>query len=204
MIQKTVIILLFSIISNMLPAQQPFVVRLKDSSKLTIHGSTNINTFSFQQTGDRIHQKEVILTSQRKGNRIETGKHQIGLEVKSFKSEDRVAQIAFYRMMKTDRFPQLYIRLTQFDTMGTKAGQVHGKAMVDITITGITRAYEIPVTTERSQQNWRFTGKKKLTIKDFGLIPPEAMFGLLKVSEWIEIDIDLYCEVQGTHTIANN
>jgi hypothetical protein len=33
-----------------------------------------------------------------------------------------------------------------------------------------------------------------MTIRDFGIEPPVALLGLVRVSEWIEIDFDLVCE----------
>lgn len=184
-------------------SQQPFVVRLKESSQLTINGSTNINTFSFHQSGDKMKQREVTLTGKMNGNRIEASKHQVGIAVREFKSADKIAQVAFYSMMKTDQYPSLYIRLLHYDLIQTGSKTTKGKAYVDITIVGKTQRYEIPVSTERNGSNWRFTGSKRLTIKDFGLTPPEPVFGLVKVSDWIDIQLDLHCIIENDQLATN-
>lgn len=196
-------ILLFVSLSITVSSQQALTVKLKENSKLTINGSTNINTFSFHQTGDKMKQREISLTSKLTGNRLEAGKHQVGIEVREFKSADPIAQVAFYKMMKTDEYPSLYIRLINYELTHSEANNSKGKATVDITIVGKTLRYEIPVTTGRNSNIWRFKGNKRLTIKDFGLTPPEPVFGMVKVSEWIDIYMDLHCAIDGVQLVSN-
>lgn len=196
-------ILLFVSLSITLSSQQALTVKLKENSKLTINGSTNINTFSFHQTGDKMKQREISLTSKLTGNRLEAGKHQVGIEVREFKSADPIAQVAFYKMMKTDEYPSLYIRLINYELTHSEANNSKGKATVDITIVGKTLRYEIPLTTGRNSNIWRFKGNKRLSIKDFGLTPPEPVFGMVKVSEWIDIYMDLHCAIDGVQLVSN-
>lgn len=196
-------ILLFVSLSITVSSQQALTVKLKENSKLTINGSTNINTFSFHQTGDKMKQREISLTSKLTGNRLEAGKHQVGIEVREFKSADPIAQVAFYKMMKTDEYPSLYIRLINYELTHSEANNSKGKATVDITIVGKTLRYEIPVTTGRNSNIWRFKGNKRLSIKDFGLTPPEPVFGMVKVSEWIDIYMDLHCAIDGVQLVSN-
>ena len=196
-------ILLFVSLSITVSSQQALTVKLNENSKLTINGSTNINTFSFHQTGDKMKQREISLTSKLTGNRLEAGKHQVGIEVREFKSADPIAQVAFYKMMKTDEYPSLYIRLINYELTHSEANNSKGKATVDITIVGKTLRYEIPVTTGRNSNIWRFKGNKRLSIKDFGLTPPEPVFGMVKVSEWIDIYMDLHCAIDGVQLVSN-
>ncbi len=196
-------ILLFVSLAIPANSQQAVTVKLNENSKLTINGSTNVNTFSFHQTGDKMKQREISLTSKLNGSQLEAGKHQVGIEVREFKSADPIAQVAFYKMMKTDKYPSLYIRLINYEPSHSGAKTSKGKATVDITIVGKTVRYEIPVTTGRNSNNWQFTGNKRLTIKDFGITPPEPMFGMVKVSEWIDIHMDLHCAIEGVQLVSN-
>ncbi len=59
-----------------------------------------------------------------------------------------------------------------------------------ITLTGETRSYDIPFKAFKNGSEISGEGVIKLTIKDFGLTPPVAMLGLVKISEWIEIRIN--------------
>jgi len=36
---------------------------------------------------------------------------------------------------------------------------------------------------------------KKISIRDFGLTPISQMMGLIKVSEWIDIDFHMICKI---------
>jgi polyisoprenoid-binding protein YceI len=62
-------------------------------------------------------------------------------------------------------------------------------ASLDLTITGQTKSYNIPFETNRSDKRFHLKGKKRINIRDFGLEPPITMLGMIRVSEWIDIEI---------------
>ncbi len=63
--------------------------------------------------------------------------------------------------------------------------------MINITITDVTKQYSLPFSASLFNNYLSADGKLKLTIKDFGLIPPVEMFGLVKTNEWLEIDLKI-------------
>ena len=40
-----------------------------------------------------------------------------------------------------------------------------------------------------------FTSENKMALRDFGLDPPVEMMGLIRVSEWINIDFNIICRI---------
>jgi len=177
-------------------AQNNVVVELKGNSVLSIYGSTNLLTFRLEQYGDRILSKKIALTANLTDNKLFLSENKLSIGIKNFKSDNLIAQNEFYKLMMADKFPYLYLHLIYFEAASyAKKSYDEGKALVNITITGVTKQYEIPVTATKKGEIITLKGKKKMTIRDFDLVPPVAMLGLIKVSEWIEIDFCLYCRV---------
>lgn len=176
--------------------QNNVVVELKGNSVLYVHGSTNLLTFTLEQYGDRILTKKIALTANLIDNKLFLSENKLSIAIKNFKSNNLIAQNEFYKLMMADKFPNLYLHLIYFvPSINSKNSYDEGIALINITITGVTRQYEIPVNSSQKGDIITLTGKKKMTIRDFGLTPPIAMLGLIKVSEWIEIDFRLYCRV---------
>ncbi|MBC7523493.1 MAG: hypothetical protein H7239_03540 [Flavobacterium sp.] len=67
--------------------------------------------------------------------------------------------------------------------------------MINITITGKTRYYTIPITFVSNLDLYVINGSKKLTIKDFERTSTTKMMGIIKVSEWIDIDFHIICKI---------
>jgi hypothetical protein len=78
----------------------------------------------------------------------------------------------------------------------------NGNALVSITITGVTRHYSIPISLNSNDEIYTVNGIKKLSIRDFGLTPQSKMMGMIKVSEWIDIDFHMICKISTAGDVA--
>jgi hypothetical protein len=74
--------------------------------------------------------------------------------------------------------------------------------MASITITGITKYYSIPISFTNNGDLYTVNGNKKLSIRDFGLTPQNKMMGLIKVSEWIDIDFHMIYKINSEKDLA--
>lgn len=84
---------------------------------------------------------------------------------------------------------------------------IKGNAYANITITGITKQYCFPISSDSDGENYFLNGRKNISIRDFGLIPPVEMMGLIKVSEWIDLDFHIVCKIalnKADQTAYNN
>lgn len=177
--------------------QAKAVVDLQKNSELTVHGSTNLLNFRLKQSGDKIMDKPLVITAKQNGNRIYLSENKLSIVVENFKSDNFIAQSEFYKLMQTEKYPKLHIEIDYFEMNRDEHGKIKGgNALLNINITGVNRKYVFPVTTGKDGDLIMATGKKKLTIRDFGLIPPVAMLGMVRVSEWIVIDFDIHCKVR--------
>lgn len=185
------------IISLSTTAQTVVSAEIQKNSSLTIKGSTNIVPFKIYQNGDKLSRgKFAILTTQNQ-NKIFVSQNQLSVIVKNFASNNVMALKDFLKLLKSDLYPTLQVQLNYLDLqpISEKGKTYNGQALVNITITGKTRHYSIPITFVSNGDVYTVNGSKKLSILDFGLTPETKMMGMIKVSEWIDIDFHIICKI---------
>jgi len=170
---------------------------LMESTLIEIDGSTNISKFKLTFRGNDFPQSSYLLPVSMSGNTMSAGRSRLSLEVKKFKSSNPIAQSGFYKLMKADEFPQMSIEPVSIELYpGYNSTSAKGIAKVKIMITGNTREYSIPFAYSSENGIQTATGKLRMTIRDFGLVPPTEMMGMVKTSEWIEIYLKLDFKIQ--------
>lgn len=65
-----------------------------------------------------------------------------------------------------------------------------GKAEINVTINQITKKYVVQCKVE-NPESLLIYGKQKILLTDYGLTPPVRMMGMVKVSEWVDLDFSL-------------
>ena len=178
-------------------SQTKVTVALDKSSILTIHGSTNLLSFKLIQFGENIMNKPISVIATQQGAKLFLSQNKLSIGVNNFKSDNIIAQSEFYKLMKSDKYPYLKIQLNHFEIGGSSEGNqpTKGDASINFTITGVTKQYNIPVIASLKGDYVSVSGRRKMNIKDFGLEPPLAMLGLVRVSEWIEIEFKILCKL---------
>lgn len=189
---RRIITLLFLILSyHFVTAQNSITVDIQDESYLTLVGSTNIAPFLLIQKGNKIQNKRITISITRNKGRISFGQNQISLKVLDFSSDNPVAYHDFMHLLKVKHFPELSIQLLSL-TMQPNSHKVvsntKGNAFIAITITGVTKQYLIPFSSSRNGDIVTLDGDHKLSIRDFGLIPPTKLMGLVKTSEMVNVN----------------
>lgn len=197
-------IILCLIISQTVAAQNFVTAELLKNSSLTISGSTNILSFKLYQNGDKLSRSKLTIAATQSQNKIYLSQNQLSVVVKNFSSNNPMALKDFLKLLKSDIYPTLRVQLNYVDLqpISEKGMSNKGNALVSITITGITRNYSIPITLSSNGDQYVVDGIKKLSIRDFGLTPEKKMMGMIKVSEWINIDFHMICKISTDETIA--
>jgi hypothetical protein len=191
--KKLLICSLFVLCTAPLFAQLSALVQLTRSSALTIFVETNIMNFSLVQKGDNMLRAPVAVSANVQKNKLFVDHNKLDIEVKGFKSDNLIGQREFYKLMKVDQFPRMNIELLCFEA-NTEC-RTSGMAVLNITITNVTRKYEFPVVVDKNSDLIRIVGKKRISITDFGLsAPTNLLFGMAKVNEQIVIDLNLQCK----------
>jgi hypothetical protein len=178
----------------------PLAVEVKEQSVLSIQGKSNVADFKFDQPGERFIQKKLYLTAFRRDNELYLSEKNLEIPVKNFTSNNRMALRDFHKLVQSDKYPVMHIELDHVRLSDEPVGEISyaaevGDAVIDVTITGVTRRYTFPVTAARNGNNYTFDVKKEINIRDFELTPPVHMMGMLKVEEWITINLFMECDI---------
>ncbi len=189
--------LLFSIYQSV-TSQNSVYVNLNKNSYFAINGSTNVLPFKLYQRGEDLLTRNFYLTATQNQNKIFISENQLSIPVNNFNSDNKMALRDFKKLMKSDTYPNLQVQLNYFETLpATEKKEItKGNASVSITITGITKQFIIPVTSSQDGDIYSISGSKNMSIREFGLTPPVEMLGMIKVSEWIDIDFHLIGKVK--------
>ncbi|MDD4292875.1 MAG: YceI family protein [Bacteroidales bacterium] len=178
-------------------AQTQARLELDNSSSLTIFGSTNISKFKLVLPGDKFPGKSFSFTYQQNQNKISLCQNRLALEVNNFTSNNRIALNGFLKLIKSKTYPVLDIQLNNLEIISPVPGSnsINGKAFLNVTITGVTKQYQIPFSSRLENGMQYADGKMRISIRDFGLIPPVEMMGMVKTSEWIEINLHIVARI---------
>jgi hypothetical protein len=191
------LLVLSFIISLSATAQTLVSAEIQKNSSLTINGSTNLVSFKIYQNGDKLSRSKLSVVTTQNQNKIFISQNQLSVVVKNFVSNNALALKDFLKLVKADNYPTLQVQLNYLDLQPIyeKGKTYNGEALVNITITGKTRHYSIPITFNSNGDVYTVNGNKKLSIRDFGLTPESKMMGMIKVSEWIDIDFHIICKI---------
>ena len=194
------VLLLIILFLGNLSSQTTVKVDLMRNSWLAINGTSNILSFKLTHNGEKLLGKSITTNVFQKHNKIFLSENKLSIEVKNFVSDNKMALRDFLKLIKSQSYPTLDAQLNYIETTPgiEKDKYAKGSAFLNITITGVTKSYNIPVSSSRNGEYISVDGTKKINIRDFGLEPPVEMLGLIKVSEWISIDFHLVCKLTFT------
>ena len=196
---KKLFLLIIAVCMYLLPAsaQQTVAVMLdiQKKSVLSIQGTTNIAPFRLYQNSDKFIPKNLLITASKVRNKLFIHENKITVPVNQFSSNNKMALRDFFKLMKSDTYPDLQIKL-DFIELTQSNSLPQGNAIVDVTITGITKKYSFPIQTRKEGNNYLFNIRKDINIHDFRLTPPKQILGMIKVNEWINIDLSMTCNIQ--------
>jgi hypothetical protein len=194
--------LLMLLVSLPLSAQTEGTVDLLKNSSLTISGYTNIVPFKFIQNGEKLTRRNMTIATIHSYNKMVLSETQLSVEIDKFTSSNKMALCNFKKLLKSDTYPTVQIHFNPIEMQpDTEKGQCYkSNVIANITITGVTRQYSIPILTNCEGDLFIVDGMKKMSIRDFGLTPPVQMMGLIKVSEWIDINFHIICKIRTENT----
>ena len=190
MIRKNIILLFLLLAFHFADAQNTITVDIQNESYLTLVGSTNIASFLLIQKGDKITNKKFIIPVTINKGQVNFGQNQLALSVQSFSSDNPIAYHDFMQLLKVKQFPQLFVQLQNMTLLPADNKTIttlNGNAGIKITITGVTKNYEIPFSSSRTGDIITVEGTHKFSIRDFGLVPPTKLMGLVRTSEIVDI-----------------
>lgn len=185
----------FRVVGNRAPLSVRYMI--EQGSTLSIQGTTNINTFeciSRQSFG----QQAVTLTTDPTTRSISFDHAILNLRVKELNCDNNKIDADLCDALKADQFPNITIELLDARLP---------KSDLDDDWTDITIVATLKITDQKrrielrakgkliSDGRYRFVAAKALKMSDYGVDPPTALFGLIKVKDEITINFNLITRV---------
>ncbi len=170
---------------------------LQKNSSLIILGTTNVVGFKLYQNGDKLANKKVNFSIAEKQDKFVLSDNKLLIAARSFTSTNKMALRDFLTLIKADKHPNLSIEVNSFDVqeVPNRENDYRANVKLNIGIAGRQKEYTIPVSVQKDGRLYTANGKKKLTIRDFGLEPTSYMMGMIVLEEWINVEFNLLMEV---------
>ncbi|MDP5170590.1 MAG: YceI family protein [Bacteroidia bacterium] len=165
---------------------RPTTHTLEASSSIKVHGTSTLHDWTMvmkQASGEATFEmNETGLTISRVF---------ISLNAEDLKSEYALMDKNAYEALKTEKFPKITFDLSQVHgiTHSGSAYQVDASGLVSMA--GAMKTVRMTVVCHVGKDGTiQITGKKAMKMTDFGIEPPEVMFGTITTGDDIVIDFD--------------
>ncbi len=193
MISSTIIAVIGLLaVSLGVPHDYPFVI--EKGSKLYIEGTSNVNSFECMCT-DEFDPLTAKITLSDDDRAVTFTGTTLRLKTTLLDCDNSKMNRDLCEALKSDDYP--YIRIDLHDAVVTEGSfdDPNGAKIscnASITITNIARKVTLIVKGRKlSHGRFRFISTKELLMTDFGVEPPTALLGLIKVRNAIRINFDL-------------
>lgn len=159
------------------------------SSKLSIAGSSNINSFICDITEyvnpDTLHYEKDL-----KAKRLLFRNSSLSVDVKRFDCHQNYITGDFRKMLKADKYPAIRISFISLDEP-QESGNVRGQ--VEIELAGQKKIMEIMYRcTYFGNNQVHLEGTKAMKFSDFNLEAPRKLAGLIRINEEINVSFQLF------------
>ena len=171
---------------------------IQEGSKLFLKGTSNVNKFTCDCQDQHTQQ---VLEVERNGGYARFRNVALHLKSKNFDCHNRKIDNDIQKALQADQYP--HIKITLVDTWQSAKCLEGGckdwfdvQAKVHVTITKVTKEQSIAAQARMLGPNrFELRGEQALQMSAFGIDPPEAMFGMIKVNDWITFHFDLIVAV---------
>lgn len=173
--------------------------RLEETSKLYLKGTSNVNAFTCEC---QERYQENTIEAEINGGHVRFRRAELLMRPAIFNCHNRKIEADLQKALKADQYPTLRVALTEtwIDPKCLEGGCTDWfdvSAKVQITLAGNTRNEHIAAKAKSLGNNrFQISGSKALQMTAFGVTPPEAMFGMIKVNDWINFHFDLSVAVR--------
>jgi polyisoprenoid-binding protein YceI len=176
-------------------------IRIEESSRLAIDGSSNVTSFKCI-CKETFPERKASMVLDPESDKAEFLRTSLMLTTRKLDCGKKPINQDMYNTLRADEFPQIRIDLEEVSRLASLQieegkGAMNMQARTTITIAGVGRAVMLDVAAQKTgEQRFRFRSSKKLKMTDFGLTPPQPLFGMIKVHNEITIHLDLAVAVK--------
>jgi len=159
-------------------------------SQLSIHGSTNVSTFTCKidcyRGSDTLH-----FVTNYAACELQFSRNRMTIPIRNFDCGSRQISKDFWKTLKSETYPQLDINFRSLQNLTVKNNSwING--VVDISLAGVTSRYTIRYRVTLDKNTILLKGTHPVNFSDFNLQAPEKLQGLIKVDEVLNVNLTWY------------
>lgn len=179
-----------------LPASETRSFQIMEQSELYLKGSSNVTPFTCQCT-QSFPPLQYTMALNAQGAVASFRNTSLQLQTKKLDCGNRGMNRDMHQTLKADQHPNISIRLQEVQFEGGKLpehsqdlGSLWAKAR--IAVAGVEKTAKLKVSArETGKGAYRFKSEFTINMTDFGIEPPTALMGLIKVDNKVTIHLDL-------------
>lgn len=175
---------------------------ISKKSVLKLNGKTNVNGFTCDCNETFQPQQFMVENAADGGLSLSFQMATLSLKIKTLDCGNNLMNKDLQKALHASEHPSITIELKKVEQdkcnrLTELKDWVKLKALTKITLNGISKDYWLNITAKKNAPNqFRFIGSKTLKMSDFGVTPPVAMMGMIKVQDDITINLDLEVTVE--------
>jgi len=193
----TIILLLAPLMLGLVPSseERTFHVSytIEPQSNLYIKGTTNINSFECVSL-DAFRVQELQGTFYPSSRKVSFKGATLQLQVKKLDCKNSKMNKDLCEAMNADIYPTIKVHLHSASLKAPGLSQSAAEIIADATleITGVRKKVQFNTRgVQLSDDAYEFISEQTIKMTDFGVEPPTALFGLIKVDDEITIHLDI-------------
>lgn len=159
------------------------------STKMQIKGTSSLHEWESDATKVTADAKVKVAA----GKLEDITSMTVTVGVKAIKStKGKIMDDKTYEAFKADANPTIVFQLTDVESITASGSGFAVKAKGNLSMAGSKKPISMTVTaTVASSGVITFKGSKKLNMTDYGMVPPKALAGSIKVGPEVEIEFEL-------------
>ncbi len=149
------------------------------SFSMNIYGTTNVHNFESKVTQAS---GEIVIVNKKVQSMF------VNIPVHSIKSNEKLMDTKTYETFKSDKNPMISFHMTEVTTMNVSGNAVNVVIEGNMTMAGVTKKVILKANGNNIKPGvYTFSGIIALKMSDFGMKPPTAMLGMMRVGNGITL-----------------
>jgi len=147
---------------------------------LIIAGTTNVHDYETKVTSMT---GELVMN-----NPSQVKSFTLNIPVKSIKSKEKLMDTKTYEAFNADKHPTITFRLAEVQSVQMNGSDINLTALGNVTINGTTKRVILKATGKLlATGTYQFKGSVSMKMTDYGMKPPTAMMGMMKVGDGVTL-----------------
>lgn len=192
--QLVLIFAFFLLCSAFGTAEKVNVWAVGKESRISIIGSSNVNTFAFDVKQYSGRDTLVALNGSKMGLQFRRGI--LRLPVTDFKNGNPMLTRDFRKMIKAGSHPNIIMNFRSLNAIPQEGAQNQRiMAEVEIILAGKSKIFQFPILASRTGNTISVKGAEKVAFTDFGLQAPDKIMGFITVNNNLDVKFELALKV---------